>query len=108
MSVLRDAFNVMLSLKSRSVTLTRLPSTTVNITVSPSNFFRNTQTSSEMIVRGREFMISKDVVASTAFPLPIKRGDRIQDTEMGLCTIDEVEELFDLGGALMGYRVRTN
>ncbi len=42
-----------------------------------------------------------------AFPeKPIKRGDKIIDTVFGSMAIDEVIEMVDIGGPIMGYRVR--
>lgn len=49
------------------------------------------------------------VAASTSVPwaLPIiKRSDRIVDSIYGTMTIDEVVELVDLGGTIMGFRCR--
>lgn len=37
----------------------------------------------------------------------LKRGDKIVDSIYGLLTIDEVMEMVDLGGAVMGFRVRS-
>lgn len=37
----------------------------------------------------------------------IKRSDRILDSIYGNLTIDEIVEMVDLGGSIMGYRVRT-
>lgn len=36
----------------------------------------------------------------------IKRGDRIEDSETGSAGIIEVQEINDMGGTVMGYRVR--
>jgi hypothetical protein len=37
----------------------------------------------------------------------IKRGDKIIDTVYGAIAIDEIIEIVDFGGAIMGYRCRT-
>ena len=37
----------------------------------------------------------------------LKRGDRIIDSLYGHMTIDEIIEIPDIGGAIMGFRVRT-
>lgn len=43
------------------------------------------------------------------WPLPvIKRADKILDDIYGILTIDEIIEMTDLGGAIMGFRIRTN
>lgn len=44
---------------------------------------------------------------STAWEIPLKRGDRILESNR-TWTIDEVIELNGLGAALMGYRVRAD
>ncbi len=41
-----------------------------------------------------------------AFEPRIKRGDKIIDTEFGHMAIDEIIEMVDIGGSIMGYRVR--
>jgi hypothetical protein len=42
----------------------------------------------------------------TALSPVIKRGDKIIDTTLGHMAIDEIIEVVDLGGDIMGYRVR--
>jgi len=38
----------------------------------------------------------------------MRRGDKLQDTDLGILTIDIIEELYDLGGAIIGWRIYTN
>lgn len=77
-----------------------------NVRITPSNYFRHLQGPEETVIPGREYVISKDNLDSAPFPYP-KRGDRIEDSELGISVITEVRELFDFGGKLMGFRVRT-
>lgn len=104
---LGGAFNLLLSLKARTMTLTRpgaIPQT-VTIKVSPSNYGRKLETVSDTVIYGNEFILSKEVLDLVFFPRP-KRGDRLVDTVMGTMTINEVNEMFDIGGDILGYRVR--
>lgn len=43
---------------------------------------------------------------SVAWSPKILRGDKIVDTIYGSMAVDEIVEMVDLGGAVMGYRVR--
>lgn len=42
------------------------------------------------------------------FSPKIKRGDKIIDATYGHLAIDEIIEMIDIGGEIMGYRVRTD
>jgi len=77
----------------------------VAIKVSPSNYFRNLQGPEEIVMSGREFVISKKSLDAVAYPIP-KRGDRLKDTELGTSIISEVREMFSFGGDIVGFRVR--
>lgn len=105
--MLKAAFNAMIAWHGRNGTLKRLGVGTSSVRFSPSNYGRKLQGPSELIVEGREYVITKDSLTPPMTPL-IRRGDRIVDVELGELTIDEVKELYDGGGAIMGYRVRTN
>lgn len=103
---LANAFNSLLFMHSRPATIERPASITAkNIKISPSNFFRNLQGPEEIVMEGREFVISKNVLDEAGYPVP-KRGDRIKDQDLQINTIREVREMFDFGGAIIGYRVR--
>lgn len=105
--MLDKAFNAMTKLHGRTVTLKRL-GTTDQITemrITPSNFIRNLEGPSNVIIEGREFVISLASIVSPFSPV-LKRADRIVDPELGTLTIDEIREIYNLGGAIMGYRVR--
>ena len=102
-----SAFNQLLFLHSRKATITRREtSTTVTIRISPSNYYRNMAGPEEIVMKGREFVISKQSLDAVSFPAP-KRGDVIVDSELGKNTLVEVREMFDFGGRIIGYRVRT-
>lgn len=104
----RAALNMMLSIQSRDMTLERPDDNiSVSIKAAPSNYSRNLQGPEETVMDGREFVISKDVLDGVNFPCPIKRGDRLVDADLGDNSITEVREMFDIGGAVIGYRVRT-
>lgn len=105
--MLSDAFNFMVNFQGREVTLVRLSDPdNIEITakIAPANYYRNLETVSSTVTPGREFVVSKSAFTET-FPSP-KRNDRIKDVEMGNMTISEVREMFDIGGAIMGYRLR--
>lgn len=104
----KSALNLMINFSGRSCTLSR-PATNLTGTVkfAPSNYGRNLETSSSTVVFGREFVVTKDSLTAIGFT-SLKRGDKIVDTELGTLTISEVRELTDIGGAIIGYRVRTS
>lgn len=106
--MLADAFNNLLKIHSRKVTLKRIGSPTVtatNVPVSPTNYSRQLAGPSEIEIEGREFIITKKNLVTANWHL--KRGDRIVDTELGELTIAAIDEMYDLGTAVIGYRVRT-
>ena len=107
---LADAFNTMLSLKKRNMKLYRVGASPVNegyLDVSPSSFQRKLDGPADTIVEGRQFIISKRNFIACGFTGPIKRGDKLLDSELGVMTIDQIEDLYDLGGAIIGWRVST-
>ena len=105
--MLKLAFNTLTRLHSRAATLKRLgsPDTTTDCRITPSNYFRFVEGLSATVIHGREFLIASDSIASPFDPV-IRRGDKIVDSVYGTMTIDEIIEVCDLGGAIMGYRVR--
>jgi hypothetical protein len=105
---IKNAFNYLINIHSREVVIKRPGTVYVgNIRIAPSNYFRHLQGPEESVIEGREFIISKINLESASFPIP-KRGDRLEDPELGISVISEVRELYDFGGALMGFRVRTS
>jgi hypothetical protein len=110
--MLANAFNFLLSLHSRTVTIERPGDGddgigAVEIKLTPANYFRNLSAPEEVVVEGKEFILSKEVLASVGYPIP-KRGDILEDVDTGLSTISEVREIYDFGGTIMGYRLRTS
>lgn len=105
---IKNAFHYLLNIHSREVIIKRPGTVYVgNIKVSPSNYFRHLQGPEETVIEGREFVVSKQNLDLASFPIP-KRGDRLEDPELGISVISEVREIYDFGGALMGFRVRTS
>lgn len=76
------------------------------IRVSPSNFFSKTDTLSETTVEGSEFVISKKALDEIGFPAP-SRGDLIEDPDLGYLYLTQSLPMFDVGAAVIGFRVRT-
>lgn len=107
MSTLKSAFNNLLSLQSRTMTYepreTTAPS--FEVKVAPSNYFRNLAGPEEIVIEGQEFVIAREFLGSYGVP---KRGDTLIDDELGVNTITEVRPMMDLGGGIIGYRVRTS
>lgn len=102
----RDAFEQLLSIHKRQMTLKR-ESLSISLKATPSNYSRILAGPSETAIEGREFVIAKNQLVGEI--TSVKRGDRLQDSgELGDMTISEVVELYDLGGAVIGYRVRTS
>lgn len=105
---IKNAFNYLINIHSREVVIKR-PGTAYasNIKLSPSNYFRHLSGPEETIITGREFIVSKLNLEQSSFPMP-KRGDRLEDPEMGISIISEVRELYDFGGNIIGFRIRTS
>lgn len=111
--MLQNAFDMLLNFHSRSMTIERLGQdlsdsiAPQDIKVSPSNFSRNLSAPEETTVAGREFVITKSALDLADFPTP-KKGDRLEDCELGEFIISEVREMYDFGGVIIGYRCRTS
>jgi len=104
---LKDAFDSLLGVHKRTMTISRSTGESASIFVTPSNFFRNTEGPSDTTISGREFVISARTLSKAVFPYP-KRGDRLEDPELGSLTISEVREMYDYGGSIIGFRLRTS
>ncbi len=107
--MLEQAFNLMLSLHSTKAVLRRHTSNsslTSDIRITPSNYFRNQEGPGASVVEGREFVISKNSIVTPLTPI-LKRGDKIETDDYGNLTINEIIEMYDLGGTIMGWRIRT-
>jgi hypothetical protein len=107
MSTLKSAFNNLLNLQARTMTYeprdVSIPS--FKIKVVPSNYFRNLAGPEEIVIEGQEFVISREFLGDYGAP---KRGDFLLDDELGSNTITEVRPMMDLGGGIIGYRVRSS
>ena len=102
---LSDAFNSLLRLKRRKVLLAR-GNTSYDTYVTPSNYIRNASGPSEIIVEGRQFIIStKDLKAPI---LVLRRGDTITDPVLGRMSVDTIEEMYSLGSEIVGFRITTS
>ena len=99
------AFNYIISLQGREVTLERLP-TSVQVLMANSNYFRNLAGPEETVIEGKEFVVSKQALDEVSYPTP-KRGDTIFDIDLGEEIVSEVKPLIILG-ELAGYRIRTS
>lgn len=106
----RAALDIMLSVHGRDMTITRYATPTNKtgtVRVAPSNYFRNLAGPDAVTMEGKEFVISKTALTAAGFT-ELKKGDRLSDAELGVSVISEIREMFDLGGAIMGYRIRTS
>ena len=108
MSAIKSAFNMLINMQGRQMTVRRHGTAYVaTVKAAPSNYFRNLEVVNSVVSKGREFVISKDELTTALYPTP-KRGDRLEDPELGIMTMTDVRDLVDLGGAIIGYRVRTD
>lgn len=103
-----QAFFKMIMIHGRVVTLERKGVQSVTIKAAPSNYYRNGAAPDEIVVEGREFVISSEELKKTGWTGVIKRGDRIIDAELGTLMVVEPREMFGFGGQILGYRIRTN
>lgn len=108
MGLLVGAFNLLINMQGRAMVLTRpaIPNPVFNISVkaAPSNYFVNGSGPAQVIIEGREFVIR--ALEIKAANIKLKRGDRLIDPELGTLTLDQIREMYDLGGDIIGYRVR--
>ena len=103
---MQAAFNYALDLNSRTVELyDNEADASYNIRIGLSNYMKNLLGVDDMVIEGREFVVSKTTMDEIS--LTPKRGMKIIDSEMGSYTISEVRELIGLG-EIIGYRLRTN
>ena len=101
--MIADAFNALLSIHSREVKLRRAGIPDKTIRISPSNFSRQLAGPAEIQIEGKEFVISKQNLGTWK----LKRGDLILDPDMGGLSIVNIDGMYDFGGGILGYRVRT-
>lgn len=74
------------------------------IPVAPSNMYRSPAGPAETVGTGRQFVVVAEEANNNLGRKP-KRGDRMLDSELKTMVIDEVREMFDFGGAVIGYRI---
>lgn len=117
MSMLADAFNMAYGIVAKQVNIVRVGVATIPIKVAPTAFEATGDAPSEVIIEGRQFLVSSDLLnrALAAAGAPgaafkkLKRGDRIESLpDYGPYTIDKIDELPGLAGEVVGYRVTTN
>jgi hypothetical protein len=102
--MLEDAFNNLLRLKQVSATL-KQGVTTVNVLVSPSSYSRSLSGPSNIEIEGEEFVISKrNLTAPLTEP---RRGDRLVLSSGDFHSVKHVVPLYNVGGAVMGWRLRS-
>jgi hypothetical protein len=105
--MLRNAFNALAKINGRAATLRRLgsPDQETAITIVRSNYYANLQGPESITISKREFIIPVDTIAEKFTPV-LKKGDKIISDLYGQVTIDELSEMTDVGGDIMGYRIR--
>lgn len=109
---LANPFNHLLSLHRRAAKIKIIgknnPSsvTAKDIFISPSNYFRNGATVEDTVVAGHEFVISMEVLQNIG-ESKVTRGDILIDTQLGTLRIEESKPMYDFGGSIIGFRVRT-
>jgi hypothetical protein len=103
---INNAFNILVNLQGRDMELIKADfSLTVTVKAAVSNVFRNLSGPEEIVVEGREFVVAKETLDEFGTP---ERGDRLVDPELGKNVIKEVRPMVTLGGAIIGYRIRTS
>jgi len=102
------ALNMLIKMTGRNVTIERPGEySAVTIRWAASNYARNLAGPEEIVVPGREYVISIEDLTKVAYPAPL-RGDRVEDPILGISAITEVREMIDFGGKIIGFRVRTS
>lgn len=97
---------MIVSLQGREVELHDMDTDTkVTTKIAPSNYFRNFEAIEEMVIEGREYVISKELLDNAGFTT-LKRGIRIIDPVFNVSSIVEIREMVVMG-EIVGYRVRT-
>ncbi len=80
------------------------PANLVKINMAPSSFQTQPEEVESMVGRGRQFLITHAQVFAVLGRSPV-RGDRIEESFLGKATINQVKELVDVGGGVIGYRI---
>lgn len=103
---LRDAFELLLSIKKRNVMIGRPGITPVAVYVSPTDYTRTLAGPSDTKFTGREFIIPKEQFILLTDVL--RRGDKVVDVNLGTLTVTDFDELYDETGNIIGIRFRTD
>lgn len=106
--MIKQAFNYILNITGGPVEIDRpsvMPSPVV-VKASAGNYFRNLEAPADIVTDGREFVMSYEALFNQSYPLPLRRGDRIYSQQLGEFAVTEVREMHDIGGEVIGYRVR--
>ena len=108
MSQLANPFNVLMNLVGREMQIERIGQIApLEVKAAMSNFFRNFQAPSEIVIEGREIVISASELNGSGYNPP-RRNDRLIDSVLGEMTIKEVREMPGLKGEILGYRLRVD
>ena len=108
MSQLNNPFNALMLLSGRDMQIERIGEIApFAIKAALSNYFRNFQAPAEVIIEGREIVISYTSLEGSGF-IPPKRNDRLIDPVLGEMTIKEVKHMPGLMGEILGFRVRVD
>ena len=108
---LKEAFDYLLSKHERAGKLDRpnsgpaMPAQNVDIKYSPTRQSRNLEGPSDSVFKGLEFIVTSTNLAASGFSGPIRRGDRLIDSELGTMTVKEVNYHYGLGAEIIGYRL---
>lgn len=106
----KEAFLMALNIKaSKTSKLTRLgsPDKTVTVPMAISNYGRSLAGPANVTITGKEFVMAKDTLEKTDFGDIPKKGDRIYYDGLGTLMIGFVDPMSDVGGDIIGWRLRT-
>lgn len=78
--------------------------TEATVIFAPTNITLQPTLPEEMVGTGRQFVVIADQVHKALGRAP-RRLDRIEDPILGIMTVEQVREMCDIGGAVMGYRL---
>jgi len=101
---MKDAINLALKINQRLMKIYSVGGTQSDMYVTKSNYSRNTALPEEVVASGREYIVSMDELLKTAYT-SIKRGYKLEDSQLGIFTVTEVNEMVVLG-EIVGFRVR--
>lgn len=103
--MLSEAFAMLLKMKQRAVEIGRPGVAGTDTFITPSTYYRGSNGPADTITEGRQFIITKENADKVV--TIIMRGDQIVDTDLGVLTITNVEEMYNESGKIMGFRLTT-